>query len=65
MPGWAALVAAAAARDACAVGSAIDDSRLKAERGAFRGLLSEYDKLWRGVVREHATAHGQQLSERG
>ncbi|OLB10035.1 MAG: hypothetical protein AUH10_13135 [Gammaproteobacteria bacterium 13_2_20CM_66_19] len=45
--------------------SAIDDSRLKAERGAFRGLLSEYDKLWRGVVREHATADGEQLTDRG
>jgi len=45
--------------------SAIDNSRLKAERGAFQGLLGEYDKLWRGVVRDHAEAHAQQLTGRG
>jgi hypothetical protein len=36
--------------------AAIETSRLKAEREAFQGLLGEYQKLWRGVVREHAPA---------
>ena len=43
--------------------AAIDEARLKAERGAFRGLLSEYDRLWRGVVHDHA-GPSQQLTER-
>jgi hypothetical protein len=43
--------------------AAIDDARLKAERGAFEGLLSEYDKLWRGVVHDHA-GPAQQLTDR-
>jgi hypothetical protein len=42
--------------------AAIDNSRLKAERGAFQGLLGECDRLWRGVVREHAGAHAQPVS---
>jgi hypothetical protein len=45
--------------------SAIDNSRLKAERGAFQSLLGEYDKLWRGVVRDHAGVHAQQVTGTG
>lgn len=33
---------------------AIERSRLKAEATAFRGLLSEVEKLWEGVIDEHA-----------
>jgi hypothetical protein len=34
-------------------GAAVDASRVRAERQAFQGLLGEYEKLWRGIVREH------------
>jgi hypothetical protein len=33
---------------------AVEASRLRAESGAFQGLLSEYEKLWQGIVREYA-----------
>jgi len=32
---------------------AVETSRLRAESEAFQGLLNEYEKLWRGMVREH------------
>lgn len=35
---------------------AIETSRLKAEGTAFQGLLGEVEKLWKGVVEEHASA---------
>jgi hypothetical protein len=35
---------------------AVDDSRLRAEAQAFRSMLSEFEKLWQGIVREHAHA---------
>lgn len=34
--------------------SAIDASRVKAETTAFHGLLDEIEKLWKGIVAEHA-----------
>lgn len=33
---------------------AIDSSRLKTEAESFRELLGEFEKLWKGVVEEHA-----------
>jgi len=32
---------------------AVETSRLRAESEAFQELLNEYEKLWRGIVREH------------
>jgi hypothetical protein len=32
---------------------AVEASRLRAESEAFQGLLNEYEKLWRGIIREH------------
>jgi len=32
---------------------AVESSRLRAESEAFQELLNEYEKLWRGIVREH------------
>lgn len=34
--------------------AAIESSRLRGESGAFQGLLNEFEKLWRGIVLEHA-----------
>lgn len=33
---------------------AVDQSRLRAEATAFQGLIGEVEKLWKGVVEEHA-----------
>jgi len=35
---------------------AADQSRLKAERAAFEGLLTEFEKTWKGIVEEHGRA---------
>jgi hypothetical protein len=34
---------------------AVEKSRLKAEANAFQGMLTEIEKLWKGIVEEHAT----------
>jgi hypothetical protein len=35
---------------------AIDASRVRAEKAAFQGLLTDYEKLWQRIVREHGKA---------
>lgn len=35
---------------------AVDSARVKAEEKAFAALVPELEKMWSGVVREHATA---------
>jgi hypothetical protein len=35
---------------------AVESSRLRAEREAFHDLITEYEKLWQGIIREHAAS---------
>lgn len=37
---------------------AVDDARIRAERKAFEGLLTELEKTWKGVVEQHAGKQG-------
>jgi hypothetical protein len=38
--------------------SAVDNTRLRAERKAFEQLLDEFEKTWKGVVQKQANRPG-------